>query len=126
MSSSINSGLTSITGNVTVTQTNGVITPSSTQTWKKAQGACNGANQTIATVTAGKTAYVTFLAVCGTANDNIAFMTSADSTIIQMRVLANSTVTCSSGAPIAQFAATENIRINGAATSIYSCIYYEQ
>jgi len=103
----------------------GIQLPSASQSWKYAQGACNGASKTAATVTAGKTAYVIAVTVDGSANDAVQLETSAGAGILRLRFLANTGLVISNPVPIAVYQAGENIKIEGAATSIYGIVYYE-
>lgn len=127
MAESFSSGLTSITGNVSVSTTSAIVTPSATQTIVRAFAAGTGALQTIYTVTAGKTAYLFACQWSGTAADSPVVYLSDGSTIVAAaKIAANSTHSFQPAIPIAAYAGGTAVKCFAAATSTTLLILIEQ
>lgn len=115
-------------GSINVSGGGGVQVPSATQTIKFVdEVAMDGTNKAVATITAGKTAYVIALFADGTAADRITLVNSAATTNLRsVRIAANlSGSIVAGGAPIATYAAGESIKVFGAATTKVSIVYVE-
>lgn len=111
MSISSSSGLTSITGSVSVSSTTAIPQPSSSQTLVtvKSQASING-NKTLYTVTAGKTFYLMGLHVYATgAVTQCSLKDNAGNIIFYVVPVTLTCYTIASAVPIASFAAGDNV-----------------
>jgi len=121
---SYNTGLTSITGNVTAIPA--LTVPNASQTMFCIIATGTGATQTLATVTAGKTAYVTSITGRGTANDTVFLRDNAGTNIGAIGFLANAGATLAPCTPIAVYTTGQNIKVLGLATTNITLTYFEQ
>lgn len=124
MSFNQSTGNVNISGNVTALPA--LTVPSATQTLKTAIATGTGAAQTIATVTGGKTAYVTSFTVAGVAAGAAYLRDNGDALLVGVTVAINGTATIAPNSPIAVYTTGQNIRCSGVATQTISITYFEQ
>jgi len=114
MTSSLQTGLTSITGSVTAAVTMPIIPTGATIRNYSAAG--NGSTQTAMTITAGKIGYVVCFSAGGTSATFGALQDNAGTVILQLRYVANSHFVVAPGYPIAVYTAGQAVKVTGDAT----------
>lgn len=109
----INTGLTSITGSVTATLTNGLATPTATQTPVTIYGNGSGADQTAYTVPAGKTLYIYTVGASLNATSLTNFKTHAAAIWFRMNTPNDGgTNSITSSIPLQTYTAGQNVIVN--------------
>lgn len=114
-----------VTGNV-IAAPPGLPSGGTVKYWGPTTG--TGAAQTVATVTAGKSAVVLAMSATGTAASSVALKDSGSTTTVSFTIVANGTfMYYIGGTPISQtvYASTTNILAVTSATGTTNGVYYE-